>query len=603
MSTDASSTIPPAPTYPITRPEAVANNDKPGHHHHHHPTSRSHTLNSTTAFTAPSSTTTFLVSDAGLLNQRVPDPTIHTETTPSIFPSLNLDDKHELEEAADVLGIDSPNNVQKVMKEMGISPWAAVLAVGSSVAAPFADVRSETVKDAGTVETGFTPRRSKTGKLFKQGLSVESDATSNTCSLGNMRVKRQFILKLARYFHQYGCPSHRFEYHMEQVSKKLNVKAEFSLLPSLIMVSFEDENGDSNTQLIKVSGGINMGKLAQVNALCLTLTQGLIDCREAHEMLDAIRAKRDYSDMLIQVTYPMCGFGVALLLFNLTWLEAGISAFLGLILGVVSILSEKYSGFGYLFEFFGSLIATFVARSMQAPLHNYCFDYVKVTLSSLAVFVPGLSLTIAIIELSTKNIVSGTVRLIGALFTSMLYGFGMTLGSALVLWDNTSPTNPTCEPTSPLWAILFLIPLAMSVNVIFQSNRHQWPIMTLASALGYAAYQFFNTIPSLSAQPTAVTALAGLVIGLTGNIYSRLTNDVAVAPIFSAIMLQVPGALSVKSTLGLFVGNGSTPSHGIDGVSFTFSMLTIGMSLSMGLFISTMLVWPISGPKSKFLAI
>ncbi|KAJ3396685.1 hypothetical protein HDU80_009881 [Chytriomyces hyalinus] len=541
-------------------------------------------------------------------------------STPATVTTSSPPAPRHLDEAADLLGIDKPEQVTQVLKELGVSPWAALLAVGSHHGAVFPDATSETEPG-----TSLPPRdmssqhRLRKGRSRSSSVGLRKRRLPPTVSLSDsvsseegisvaeddIKVKKAFILKLARVFHQYGAPSHRFEHHLEQVSRTLNVKAEFSLLPSLIMVSFEDENGDSSTQLIKVPGGLNMAKLAQVNALCLTLTQGLIDCQGAADLLEGVRAAKDYSDYVIQVTYPICGFGVALLLFQLTWLESAISGLLGLLLGVMSLLADKYSGFGYMFEFLGSLVATFIARSLQGVLREYCFDYVKVTLSSLAVFVPGLALTIAIIELSTKNIVSGTVRLIGALFNSMLYGFGMALGSALVLWDTQPPTNPTtCAATSPMWALVFLLPLSMSVNLIFQSHPHQWPIMTLASAMGYAAYQFFNSIPSLQVQPTTVTALSGLVIGLTGNIYARATNDVAVAPIFSAIMLQVPGALSVKSTLGLFVGSAGMASHNsIDGVTFTFQMLSIGLSLAMGLFLATLLVWPIKGPKPKFLAI
>ncbi|KAJ3071958.1 hypothetical protein HDU98_004523 [Podochytrium sp. JEL0797] len=522
-------------------------------------------------------------------------PTSETLATPPIPPTHLRSTDILLQETLppDVLVMQNRGDITRVMREMGISPWAAVLAVGGS-AAPFPDVTAETEKETGLEECrmrgggskesmvglGIRQRRqpSRRSSEFGDQAVAEDDASV-------LRIKRQFILKLARLFHQFGAPSHRFEHHMEQVAKTLNMRAEFNLLPSLILVSFENaETGESNTQLIKVTGGINMAKLAQVNALCLTLTQGLIDVHAAWDMLEGVRSAKDHSDAILQVTYPICGFGVALLLFQLTWFESSVAGFLGLILGIMSFLAEKYSGFGYLFEFFGSLVATFLARAIQGMFRDQCYDFVKVTLSALAVFVPGLGLTIAIIELSTKNIVSGTVRLIGALFNSMLYGFGMTLGSALVLWDTSPSANtPTCSPTSPLWATVFLIPLAMSVNLIQQANRHQWPVMTLASALGYATYSFLNTIPSVAAQPTAVTALAGLVIGLTGNIYARWTNDVAVAPIFSAIMLQVPGALSVKSTLGIFgttASVGSAPT-GIDGVTFTFQMLSIGMSLAM----------------------
>ncbi|KAJ3015476.1 UNVERIFIED_CONTAM: hypothetical protein HDU68_012705 [Siphonaria sp. JEL0065] len=137
--------------------------------------------------------------------------------------------------------------------------------------------------------------------------------------------------------------------------------------------------------------------------------------------------------------------------------------------------------------------------------------------------------------------------------------------------------------------------------------------MLLSSGLGFISTVLLNMIPQLQATPTAVTALSGLVIGLTGNIYARITNDVAVAPILGGILIQVPGSLSVKSTLGFFSAttgtNSTAPSPGspnanvVDGVNFTFQMLSIAMSLAIGLFVATLIVWPIRGPKSKYLTI
>ncbi|KAI8621382.1 hypothetical protein BC830DRAFT_1058236 [Chytriomyces sp. MP71] len=417
-------------------------------------------------------------------------------------------------------------------------------------------------------------------------------------------MKRTFILKLAKRFYQYGAPSHRFEHHLTQVAEALKVEAEFILLPALIMVSFGGENYKSNTHFIKVSGGINMAKLAQVNALCLTLTQGLIDVENAMDLLEGIRVANDYSWWQVLLTYPVSSFTIGLLLFRLSWLESSIAGGLGLVVGTMSLAADKHTGFVFLLEFVGSLVVSFTSRALQGILHNVCFDYVKVALAALAVFLPGLSLTISIIELSTRNMVSGTVRLFSALFIAMLLGFGMTIGSALVLWETSAPTNPTCEPPSLYWAFLFFLPMAMATNISFQGSKHQWAVMTLAAALGFVFNTLLNLIPGLAAQPTAVTALSAISIGLTGNIYARITNDVAVAPILAGILLQVPGGLGVKSTLGFFAGvtEGSSANI-VNGVNFTFQMLTIAMSLAMGLFVATLMVWPIRGPKSKYLTI
>ncbi|KAI9351408.1 hypothetical protein BDR26DRAFT_851018 [Obelidium mucronatum] len=528
-----------------------------------------------------------------------------------------------LEETAEVLGVNQPT-------DNSISPWAAVMAMSTSSPTP-----SESGDDApseksfnhmhdveagvivvGTSETSRLERRRTTHMHSSSASGLHHHHNHHLFPKSPLvpididNIKRDFILKLSRTFFMYGAPSHRLEHHLTEVSKALDVDAQFFLLPALIMISFGGENYKSNVHFIKQPGGMNMSKLAQVNALCLTLTNGLIDIHNAVELLDGIRNAKENPWWVSLLTFPVSSFCFSLLLFQTTWLESAMAGVLGVIVGVLSVFGGKHTEFSFMPEFFGSLISAFLSRAIQPLFHStgLCYDHLKVTLAALVIFLPGMSLTISIIELSTRNMVSGTVRMFGALFTAMLLGFGMTIGASLVAWDSAkSQSTPICEATSQLWGLIFFVPMAMSINLLFQGSKHQWPIMTLTSGIGYVTAGLLNLVPALKAQPTAVNAIASAVIGITGNIYARCTNDVAVAPIFTAVWIQVPGSLSVKSTLGFFVGTGgdSGGSSGgvVDGISFTFQMLTISISLALGLFVATMAVWPLKRPRYEYLTI
>lgn len=95
--------------------------------------------------------------------------------------------------------------------------------------------------------------------------------------------------------------------------------------------------------------------------------------------------------------------------------------------------------------------------------------------------------------------------------------------------------------------------------------------MTAVSAIGFVTYYFLNQIPSFQKNGQLPMVLSALVIGLASNIYARVTNDVAVAPILAGILLLVPGSVGVRSTLG-FLGGASS-----DGTNFAFQMLIIGI--------------------------
>ncbi|KAJ3067298.1 hypothetical protein HDU98_009520 [Podochytrium sp. JEL0797] len=501
---------------------------------------------------------------------------------PALFrSSLNIESN--LEEMAGVFGVEKPR-VPKMIKECGISPWAAVLAVGvgSSLAGSVAGSvagseagESPTTSFSGE-ETDFgegdvdleaaIPRSSYLER--RRGVSSRGGGEKTPVSVEDENMKRNFILKLSRTFFMYGAPSHRLEHHLTAVSKSLDVEAQFFILPNLVMISFGGEGYNSTTHFIKQTSSQNMSKLAQVNALCLTMTNRLIDIHNAVDLLDGIRAAKENPWWVSLLTFPVSSFCFALMMFQTSWIEATVAGGLGVIVGALSVFGGQNSIFGFMPELLGSTIAAFIASALQAPLHarGICFDYLPVTLASLVIFLPGMSLTIAIIELSTRNIVSGTVRMFAALFTAMLLGLGTAIGASLTLWEEEN-TVMACEPTSPLWAFLFFVPMAMAFNLLFQGSKHQWPIMTLASAVGYVTVTLLNMVPVLKAQPMAVNALASTMIGVTANVYARVTNDIAVGAILTSIYILVPGSLSVKSTLGFLTGTGSTNTTGLGAVA------------------------------------
>jgi len=75
-----------------------------------------------------------------------------------------------------------------------------------------------------------------------------------------------------------------------------------------------------------------------------------------------------------------------------------------------------------------SILVGFIAKAFG---DRVC--YTAVTLAGVVVLLPGLLLTQAIMELSSRNVVSGAVRMFYALMYAFFLGFGLTLGADF--WD------------------------------------------------------------------------------------------------------------------------------------------------------------------------
>ncbi|KAJ3134117.1 hypothetical protein HK100_003769 [Physocladia obscura] len=431
------------------------------------------------------------------------------------------------------------------ISENGISKWAFARAASHSPAGSPVIRHLPSVDDVARLGLGLESQL-RSRRTFKEPRNGSFEQQEN--------MKHQFLIKLAQSFALYGAPPHRVEHHMSLASNAIGVEAIYFYSPGMVIVTFgSDDNAPySRPHILKGTQGQNMRKLAQVNALCTALTKGFVELDDAIFILDSIKAERDLFDWyFVLLAFPLSTFTVCIIGFGGGWLDASVAGILGLLVGfLVVIVSNKFPSVEFLLEF--------LSRGLNGLInpYGYCLNETAVILAAVVILLPGLVLTIGIIEISTRNLVSGTVRVAGALFTALLLGFGMMLGTDMAFWVDSSAiqTSSTCSGSvSKLWATQF------------------------------------------KGNTSAINTICGVVIGLLANIYSRTTNDIAIAPILSGILLQVPGSIGVKSSIGLFA-DGSQENL-LSGIQFSAQMLMVGISLAVGLFVATFIVWPKRGPK------
>jgi uncharacterized membrane protein YjjP (DUF1212 family) len=250
------------------------------------------------------------------------------------------------------------------------------------------------------------------------------------------------------------------------------------VLPGVVFLSFGGEgihpsatskswtDTTSHTHLLKVRSGFNMNKLSMANQLILDVLDGKCTVHQAHVELDGrIRRAPDYPRPISLIAYPMHAFALCILVFGGSFVDSTVSAFLGLVVGLLRWLADVAPSYAPLYEFTAAFAVSFLARGAQAVLQSAqgCTTYLTTVLSGIAMLLPGLSLTLAIMEITTRHLISGTVRLFHALFISLLLGLGMSMGSNLALFYNIQPNDCTSPRLpSPYWAILFFPQLALA---------------------------------------------------------------------------------------------------------------------------------------------
>ncbi|ORX55030.1 hypothetical protein DM01DRAFT_1269264, partial [Hesseltinella vesiculosa] len=292
----------------------------------------------------------------------------------------------------------------------------------------------------------------------------------------------------------------------------------------------------------------------------------------------------------ILFAYCASAFTGCVILFGGSWIDAGISGVLGLIVGILCIISNRYSIYGRVFEISCSVMVALAARA----LHQYvCFSSVAV--SSIFMVLPGYSMAIASMELTARNINIGTIRLVYAVVYAFVLAYGLQVGhSVYSVIDPLAPEDDHCVPsTISHWIYIPLFPvMTVAVGMAYGSHYRQFLTQTLCASIGYLPFYFLGKVIP---EGQIVGCLSAFVCGLYANLALKVTGEAPIVPLCVGITLLVPGSIGVRGAFALL--------HQDDILheSFPIEMLTICLGLVAGLFSAAMIVYPSGKRRSLYI--
>ncbi|KAF9104223.1 hypothetical protein BGX27_010191 [Mortierella sp. AM989] len=417
-----------------------------------------------------------------------------------------------------------------------------------------------------------------------------------TEAVAEILQRQDLLIRLCKSFIRYGAPSHRIEQAMDAMCKTFEIDGSFAFLPGLMMISFGDsDTHTSETHLIKCAQGFEMGRLAQVHRIARALVNGDMEPEEGLATLKAVNNQKPLYNMWIMLaSFAILSGLIAPLVFKGSWHDMLAGTGLGGVVGLTTLMASQYSVYSSVFEVSTSILVAFVAKSLRDYV---CFT--SVVLSAIVMLLPGLSLTTAIMELSSRYMISGSVRMFYSLMYCLFLGFGISIGSNL--WDAIREPPPGdmkigyCHPATEPWRWILFPLMGISISIQLHASPRQWPVMVICSSVGYAVSELAGLYWPHSAHIAA--AVSAFVVGLLGNIYERITHELAFVPILGAILLIVPGGMGVRSTLLLLDESGNSG----QGTLFALHMILVALGIAVGLFASTLVVYPLGKRRNALL--
>lgn len=346
-----------------------------------------------------------------------------------------------------------------------------------------------------------------------------------------------FLTLLAKTFHSYGAPVNRTEWNLREVSEKLGVTANYSVMPTQITITFGLPEGmDAVSRTFRCDQNlVECGKLYLVETLIDKIRSLSIDLYQARDELSAIITKPpSFSRPVRLFSMALASASAAVLFFNGGWIEFLVSFILGFLVALLDWLAERILAFARIEEIACGLLAAAVSVPVAYYVEGACFS--GLVLSALVWLLPGLTLTLSVRELATKNMVAGTVRMFSAFMTSLKLGFGIAFGSYIPFWIPRGAITASCSnPLSQWWLIPLFFTTIIPFNVLLDTSLWQWPGQLVTSAVGYIISWAVSRYTSLPSE--LISVLAAFGVGIVGNGYALWTKSSGVVYIVSGILL------------------------------------------------------------------
>ena len=359
-----------------------------------------------------------------------------------------------------------------------------------------------------------------------------------------------FVVELAEHLHAYGTTAQRLEGAIEAVSKQLGLECEPWVNPTGMILSFSDPlqpaGASDTTRVIRTGlGETDLYKLCEADRIAEDVMAGRLGIADGRAALRALEQGPGRRGQALQAF----GFGLAAAavagLLRLPWIDIASAGAIGLLIGLLDQVAATRPRLQEASDALAGLVAGTVAilvASLVSPLNLN-----TVIIASLIVLLPGMALTNAMNELTSRHLVSGTARFAGALTTILKLTIGTAIALGLAQLVGLEPAVRAWRP-QPEWVVWVALGIgAYAFAVLFRARPADYPLVMLAAIGGYLVSRYAGE--AFGAQ--AGIFLSALAVTAAGNVYARWMNRPGALVRVPGLIMLVPGSIALRGVISL----------------------------------------------------
>lgn len=402
-------------------------------------------------------------------------------------------------------------------------------------------------------------------------------AVATAPSPDDERQAEAFLIAFARAAHTAGTPAHRLEETIAELAQRLGRRTVTMSSPTMLLLGFGPAE-QQRTVLLRVEPAeIHLARLDDLYYVARRVRSGAWsadDGLRAIQRIELAPATPSESPLTTVLLWLLLSATLARF-FGGGLLEIAAGSVIGALIGFLQIAWPRVTTGAPVLELLASAVAAFVASGAAhlAAAHGERLSAYVSMLAGVVGLLPGFMLTVAVTELASRHLASGTARATAAAATLLQMAVGVALGSKL--GESLFGPTPNAAPVAlPEWTELALVPVATVVMALFSyARRERLFAIVVVCALGYFGARWGGD----ALGPELGAAVGAFVVGLASRAHAELAECPQLVTLVPATLMLVPGSFGFRS-VSLFLGQDVT-----SGIDAAMRMLLIAMAIAAGL--------------------
>ncbi len=241
----------------------------------------------------------------------------------------------------------------------------------------------------------------------------------------SVEPRTRFVLELGLALHRNGVSAYRLEGALTKVADTLDLRGRFFSTPTALIVSLDDR-----THLLRADqGDVDLDRMCSLDEVGNAVIAGALSPEAGSAAINEVIGRpAPYSGLATTAAFAVAS-AVASIFLAGSLVDVAVGATSGLLIGALAQIASRSREFARLFLITASLLSAGVAWGAAAA--GLPVSLLVCTIAGLIAFVPGLSLTVAMSELATGHLASGTARLAYVAVVLVQMGLGVALAERL----------------------------------------------------------------------------------------------------------------------------------------------------------------------------